>query len=104
MSKIVLEYDPIKGKVVPDGRVHRYVNDIIFTSQNPNVTSNAVIVIGSVIIIDAFRVTVKEKILNNEDVIIRFEGKDYELDTRGKMSNWPAELYYVYDDILDRLL
>jgi len=104
MSRLVLDYDPIRGEATPDGRIHRYVTDIISTSQNPNITSDIIIIIGSVVIFDAFRVAIKEKRLNYKDVTVRFEGKDYEFNSDGTISNWPPGLCYIYDDILDRLL
>ena len=104
MIRLVIEYDSINGEVVPDGKVYSHVNDIISTSKNENISSPIIIMVGSVVLFDAFRVAVKEKRIDNRDVIIHFKEKDYELDTEGKISNWPEGLCDIYDEILDKLI
>jgi len=102
--RIVIEYDPIEGEVRPDGKVWEYITEIIRLSKNEYLTSPIVLVIGSTIILDAFRVAIKEERLYYKDVIIRFRRKNIVIDKDGKINSWPEGLCVVYDDILDRLL
>lgn len=101
MGNLVIEYDSMLGDVMPDGKVQKYVDDTIIMLGNAEQIN---LKVGSVVLFDAFRVAVCEKKLSRENVTIRFDGKDYELDTGGKISNWPVGLCEVYDDILDRLV
>lgn len=101
MNKITIEYDPIKGDVMPDGKVHKYIDDTTAMAKN---AEHIKLVIGSVLLFDAFRVAVKEGRIDHRNITIHFDKRSYNLDTNGKMAFWPIGLCDVYDDILDRLM
>lgn len=103
MIKLIIEYDPINGHVLPDGKIEQYVNNIV-SYVAPDNTSLIENLIGSVVMLDAFRVAVKENKINHKEIVIRFKGLDYKLDKNGSLKYWPEGLADTYDKILDRLL
>lgn len=103
MIKLTIEYNSTNGHVLPDGEIEKYV-DTLASYMRSNTAIPKKELISSVVILDTFRVAVKEGKLNHKEVIIRFEGKNYKLDTEGKISNWPKGLADVYDNILEKLL
>ena len=99
METLVIEYDPFNGEVVPDGMVHEYVDDII--SANSDDTE---VIVGSVVLFDAFRLAIKKKKIDNRKVKLRFNEEEYQPDENGKLNYWPPGLCYIYDEILDGLI
>jgi hypothetical protein len=105
MGKLIIEYDPILGDVMPDGKVQQYIDDTIVLLRNTEHSALEVkAVVGSVVLFDAFRVAIHEEKIDHKDVTIRFQEKDYKLDKNARMTYWPEGLCDVYDDILDRLV
>jgi len=97
---LIVEYDPIKGKVVPDGEVRKWADNVIeMHERNKGLHTTA----GSVIMIDAIRVLVMKGKLAGEKIIFRFEGKDLEVE-RGYLKHWPKGFCDTYDEILEDLL
>lgn len=101
MGNLVIEYDSMLGDVMPDGKVQKYIDDTVIMLGNAEQIN---LKVGSVVLFDAFRVAIREKKLDYKTVTVYFNGKTYELDTEGKISNWPAGMCDVYDDILDKLV
>lgn len=104
MSRFIIEYDSMIGDIVPDGKVQKYVDDMVLMVHNENLSSPIIIIVGSVVLLDALRVAIKEKRLDRNTTTIHFEGKDYKVDKNARMTHWPVGLCDVYDDILDRLV
>jgi len=104
MIKLIIEYNSVHGEVVPDGRVYKYVDDIISTFKNPNITSDIVIITGSVVIFDAFRLEIKKGKIDYKKVILRFNEKDYQPNEDGTLNYWPTGLCDIYDKIIDELV
>jgi len=97
VKRFIIEYNPDIGDVIPDGKIYEYVDKIISTNQE-------YVNVGSTVLFDAFRLAVRECKIDNRIVIVKYDGKEYELDEFGKVLNCPISLYKVYDKMIYGLL
>lgn len=101
---LIIEYDPINGKVVPDGKVRGWADKLIEMYEKQKL-GNLVTTVGSVLMVDATRLLVMKEKLNHGEVIYRFSNfADQSPDKSGMLRTWPKGFCDFYDDILEELL
>jgi hypothetical protein len=103
---LVIRYDSVYGHTVPDGLVEEYVNGAcaVQTSQE-----DIILTIGSSVLLDAFRLSVKEGRLFHTNVSFEFQHSQQitltiQHNTRGDLQEWPKGFCDTYDKILERLV
>jgi len=104
MAKLIIEYNKDFGDVVPDGQVQSYTSYHIRLA----IEDGEKIIVGSVILIDSFRLAVKQGEISNEDVEIWFNdgttSYTITLDKDGRCNVYPFGFCDAYDNILRKLL
>lgn len=103
---IVIQYDPINGKAIPDGGVPLYVDAALATARefNPD-NPELYLLVGSHLIIDEFRLRIVRDELPHNHVLFKFIGWDnneYEITCNeyGKLSEWPKDFCDQTSNIL----
>ena len=108
---LIIEYDPIKGKVVPDALIKKWANNILkkYTEfktikivKEETVIMN--ITVGSSVMIDATRILILEGRLNYKEILYRFKELTIKVNEYATMSNYPKGFCDVHTDILVKLL
>jgi hypothetical protein len=85
---LTIIYDNLKGYTLPDGLVQNYVDKII----NEAVDKDTEIVIGSDLILTAFRAMVATNVLHHDDVIVQWAqtGELLKIRSNGSLTHWPT--------------
>lgn len=108
---LVIKYDPINGKVVSDGLIKDWADNILkkYTKlksikivKEKTVIMN--ITVGLSVMIDATRVLIMKGKLNYKEVFYQFRGLNLRVDKNGRLPVWPEGFCDVYDDILEELI
>jgi hypothetical protein len=75
---ITINYDPKNGDAFPDGNCREFCNNAC--KSNSDVTINT----STFLLIDWFRVAVKNKTISIEKLIITYKGENIEINADGK--------------------
>ena len=89
MKKVVIVYDPIEGLCVPDGLVTSEVNKALEGASNV-LDTELNLVISSSDLIDQWRLM--RKYGKIDELLIIFNGKEIEVNSKGGMPHWPKGL------------
>lgn len=98
---LIIEYDPINGEVVPDGKIREWADDLVKEYEE---LLTMTVVVGSLIMVDMTRVLIMKEKLDHKDVIYRFGGFDQSPDKRGNLRQWVEGFGDIYSDILAELI
>lgn len=102
---IIVEYNPTSDYVVPDAEVEKYVDDVLNYYKNTNPTVFGLkITVGSEIIIQAFRVAIKEGRISHNDIVFEYNGERLPPDSYGRLCKWPKGFCSISLEFLSRLL
>ena len=99
MSKLIVEYDPVYGKALPDNQSKVYVEDAI---NNKDIVLH--IIVGTCFFIMLFRVAVAEGKIKPTEIEFLFEEETIEIDKYGTCNDWPKGFADADIDILKKLL
>jgi hypothetical protein len=99
MLKIV--YAPENGYVVPDNKMMDYVEKVI-QYYNSSKEMPCELLIGSELMLSAFRVAVKRKLISCEEIVFEFDGDSIPVDSDGRYKFAIPDV--AADLILDELL
>ena len=98
---LIITYDSINGKVVSDGFIKSWADDVV-EAYKKVISMN--ITVGSSVMIDATRILIMKGKLDYKEVIYRFKGLDLKVDKNGRLPVWPEGFCDIYDNILEELL
>ena len=94
---IIVHYDAINGKAVPDGAVALYVDAALETAYelNPNEPTTYLLV-GSEHLVHEFRLRIVRGQVSHEHIIFKFIGEDgqnYEIKANeyARLAEWPRD-------------
>ena len=94
-TKFVISFNN-DGLCVPDYKVMETAQKIINEKKDVSVSQG--------LLIDAIRVLVKEKQIDNNDFVIYFNNIILLVDKYGMVDHWPNGFCNVHENILNRLL
>jgi len=100
--KLIVNYDPINGEVVADGKVASYVRDMIATAKV--FLKSIEYSVGTSLIVEEIRALIHEGTISHEDVVLKFKGEELNIDSQGYIDYWPRGFCDASDNILNRLL
>lgn len=100
---LIIEYDTLEGRVIPDGNVLEWADNLAET-YNKIDSGDLTIIVSSAIMIDATRLLIKEKKLNHKEVTYKFEEQNIEVDKRGTLRIYPEGFCNTHYNILARLI
>lgn len=100
--KLIINYDPIDGETVPDGKVFSYVKELAVIAETRAVPME--VTIGSFMVIEEVRALIFEGALSHEDIMFKFEGREIRIDKFGTPAYWPAGFCDAYGKILRRMI
>jgi len=83
---ITIEFDAINGQPIADGLVEEFV---INTLSQHNTDKNIQISVSNALVIDQFRVFVKNKYISNEMIQFLFQGQIINPTSNGRIEKWP---------------
>lgn len=89
---IILKYDPYVGNTMPEGRVSQYVKETLeeYHNDDNNINNQYTITFGQSLILQYFRIAVKEGRLDSGDIIITMkDGVHIPINHDGSISYWP---------------
>jgi hypothetical protein len=99
---LTIIYDNLNGYTLPDALVQHYVDKII----NEAVDKDTEIVIGSDLILTAFRAMVATNVLHHDDVIVQWAqtGELLKIKADGKFTHWPAGMSCEFRNYVTAIL
>lgn len=100
--KLTIEYDPVNGRRVADGKVGEFVDEII--DSNGGLFSGKSVGVSNFLVIEEVRARIVEGTIPHKDVTFKFEGKVISHDKDAKFSNWPRGFGDKLDDLICRIL
>jgi len=86
---LTVRYDPDTGTVVVDNRVLGYVNDII--NSHKALPTDVTVTVGSLLLVDAFRLQVSLGNIAAKDIILQFQDKSFLIESDGMTSFYDEE-------------
>ena len=98
---LIITYDPINGKVIPDGLIKGWADEVV---KDYKKVIDMNIIISSSVMIDATRVLIMKGKLDYKETIYRFRGLDLGVDKNGRLSVWPEGFCDIYGNILEELI
>lgn len=95
---LTIIYDNLNGYTLPDALVQNYVDKII----NEAVDKDVEIVIGSDLILAAFRAMVATNVLHYDDVIVQWaqNGELLKIRASGSLTHWPVGMASEYSNFV----
>jgi hypothetical protein len=95
-NMLIVHYDPINGKSLPDQMVAReFEKDIAESIGNVHSVD-----IGVELYINYLRIAVKQKRISKDDIQIMFDGEIIEINSSGCLSHWPKGFCDTIDETL----
>lgn len=98
---LIITYDSENGRVVQDAKVESYCTSLIECTEQTDVENE--VIVGSSIIIDQFRVLVKEGKIKYKNIIFRFNDVDIRINVHGDLENYPRGFCDYNDLLLNKL-
>jgi hypothetical protein len=98
-----IHYDPDSGThIMPDNTVEDFVKSCCATWNNSN-KERWIFCVGNMLVLDCFRVYVKEGMISYKEIVFVYEGAYYYLNEDGRYisNNFP---YGMIDNFLNRLI
>jgi len=101
---IVIEYDPIEGKHMPDSCMSTEMQSI--TESLNLIDEDGVLALkyANETMVMMTRLLVKRGLLNHENIIYRFNGIDMHIDRDARLDKWPKGFCDNFDNMLDEIL
>lgn len=95
---LTIIYDNLNGYTLPDALVQHYVDKVI----NEAVDKDVEIVIGSDLILTAFRAMVATNVLHYDDVIVQWKqtGELLKIRASGGLTHWPTDMSCEYSNFV----
>jgi predicted ATPase len=100
--RLIINYDPVNGEAVPDGKIFSYVKDLVVIAEARIVPME--VTVGSSTIIEEIRALILEGVLSHKDILFKFERKELRVDKYGNLNSWPKGFCDTYENILERLV
>ncbi|HLD91007.1 MAG TPA: hypothetical protein VI911_08350 [Patescibacteria group bacterium] len=100
---LTLTYDAA-GARVPDEKAEAWARKQIDVYKKKPVGTNITLKIANGVVINAFRVLIKEGFIDNNDIQVNHDGFIYPIDPFGHILDWPPGFAEVEDNFLERLL
>lgn len=104
---LIIEYDPINGEIVPDGKVREWADDLVKEHEEwkeEDYVDDMVVVIGSVVMLDMTRALIVKKRLDHKEVTYSYYDLKQTPDKFGSLRQWPKGFCDTYDNILEELI
>lgn len=103
MSRLLtIEYDPRSGTVVPDLEVLPYAQRIVASFNTGH--KSVEIRVGSELLITAFRVLAKRKIIGSQELCVKLGSEIIPIDADGNFKSFSAKYPNVSCDLLLELI
>lgn len=99
---LIINYDPEFGYTVPDDRILQEVEDTIRGYENLKGEYNRIVTYGNELVLSAFRLAVKKKRINPEELSFVIQGTTYYCDDDGRYRGYIPGLCMI-DHILSGL-
>ena len=104
MAKVFrIKYDPINGFVTPDANIEECIKNYITTFEVSSEYTYTISV-GSELLIDAFRVAIREDKVSHEVVEFEFEDQILKPDSNARLDHWPRGFGDIHSNFFRRLL
>lgn len=100
---LIIEYDPNKGYIFPDGEAEEWANKMV-AGRDSWINEDEHIMVCSTLLIDLFRALIPEGKLAVDEVEFRFNGQVLEHNKYGRITHWPDGFCSIPCDVLERLL
>jgi hypothetical protein len=99
---LTIEYNPNTDQnLIPDGKILNFVEGEINTFQQLySETLDRSIIIGNQLVIDAFRLAIKQDRIKNTDVVFKYNNELMYPDNDGKLPLWPEGFCDTHSIIL----
>lgn len=98
---LIIEYDAVKGKVIPDGLVENWANEIL---KNYKKFEDVSISVGSVLMIDATRLLVMRGKIDHKEMLYKFKKQFIKIDKYATLSSCPTGFCDAHLNILFKLI
>lgn len=84
---LTIEYDPINGSAVPDGKAVAFATEAVNAHQmSPR---DETVVISNELVVDAFRVLVVRKVIHHTDIQFKYKNIIIRACPTGQLDAWP---------------
>lgn len=108
MTVLIVRYEPTSGLTLPDSKIEAFVSDQIMhalTLKNLKVSSNLQheIIIGSELILIAFRAAIAAGCISTSDVEFWHEDYKLEIGVTGCYINWPDGVVSYFDKFVRKI-
>lgn len=102
---LIVNYDPDNHFVVEDGKIEKCVNELLEMYFKTAIgVYETKITVGSELIVQYFRVAVREGKISHEDIKFEYKGQRIDVDKFGNLREWPKGFCDIVDDYLNRLI
>ena len=102
MSKLIIEYDPINGQCIPDGKIKEWIEDKV--SLSSELKSELIVITSSSLVIEEVRALIGEHVLSNKNIAFKFKGEMLYPDRSGMLDYWPKGFCDIFENILEKLM
>lgn len=92
------------GTRVPDKQAENWARKKIKAYQNKPAGTDVTITVANGIVVSAFRVLVKEGVMDHNDIQVLHGGLIYPINEYGRLIIWPPGFAEGEDSLLERLL
>lgn len=101
-KELMIRYDGSEGKTLPDGRIMEWAERLAERFNRGPLNCGEFV--SNAAMVDAIRLLIAKGVLDHEEVVFRYEGKDIRPNRYGMIVHWPKGFCDSRDNILEELL